>query len=616
MRKTVSITIAQQLFNIEEQGYVTLDAYLTAVRAHFASYEDRDEIVADIEARIAEHFQEKLSRAKNVISESDVDDLIAQMGTVKDFEEFEGEAHAEEPGEKPKFSSSNRLYRDSENQMIAGVAAGIANYFGIDPTIVRLIFAVTLLFGGAGILIYIVLWIVVPEARTTSEKVEMRGQQLTLKRIEATIRENIPAAKEKLKPGTLRTIIQFPFMILRRVLNFLGRVIRFVAPIIVRIIGCAMLVGISIGIFALTFALFMLLSNAWDAYMDVPVRELAGNTVYYTGVISAYLAIILPATLIILLATSMMLMKNQFRFPFVVSLIGVWVAVLLVGSVTVARELPALQANIERYIETHDTAVTKELDIDAFTSLEVHSNYNVRIKQGPALTATITGTQRAVDELTLDTKDDLLKIGRKNKNHFCILCLGNGATIDVTVPGALENLASVGGASITVDGVDVTGASVTATGGADIKITNAAMAQTVRAEANGGASIDLTPINSLQTLIIETAAGSRFTFKGMAQAVTVDIAAGSNADLSGSGTTLRGEVVAGSSLRAEKFTVQDATLAVAAGGDANVYVTGILSGEVSSGGSIYYTGDPASIDVERGPAGRVEEMGERGEGEY
>ncbi len=108
-----------------------------------------------------------------------------------------------------------------------------AKYFDVDPTIVRLLFVASLILGGSGILIYIVLWIVLPQASTTTQKLEMRGKSPTIKQMEQLIRENVPDVKKKMQQeGWGRKLIQFPFLIIRGVLAFLQQVLRKAVPIV------------------------------------------------------------------------------------------------------------------------------------------------------------------------------------------------------------------------------------------------------------------------------------------------------------------------------------------------------------------------------------------------
>jgi phage shock protein PspC (stress-responsive transcriptional regulator) len=208
MKKTVSIQISGILFHIDDDAYAVLDTYLQSIRAHFASFADSAEIVDDIERRIAERFSESLRPGKQTIGMPDVNALIATMGTVQDIAAFESDggpspahAHTKEEESGPDESTAKeeqdeprggrrprRLYRDPSDRVLGGVAAGIATYFGIDPVIVRILFVVAaILLHGIGILVYVILWIAVPEARTPTQRMEMAGDPVTI----SGLRENL-----------------------------------------------------------------------------------------------------------------------------------------------------------------------------------------------------------------------------------------------------------------------------------------------------------------------------------------------------------------------------------------------------------------------------------------
>ncbi len=205
MKKTISIQISGILFHVDDDAYAVLDEYLRSIHDHFATFPDRDEIVSDIESRIAEQFSETLTRSKQVITLKDLKKLTESMGTVEDFAEFESVDHAtrseqsESKNEEPEHyrSSSSqqrgpkRFFRDTQNRVLAGVCAGIAAYFEIDPVIVRIIFFVfTIVTHGFGILLYIILWIAMPEAKTPTQRMEMQGEAVTL----SAIQENLEQA--------------------------------------------------------------------------------------------------------------------------------------------------------------------------------------------------------------------------------------------------------------------------------------------------------------------------------------------------------------------------------------------------------------------------------------
>lgn len=610
MRKTVSITINGQLFHMEEQAFKKLDEYLDAIRSHFSSFKDKHEIVSDIEARIAEHFNEKLSKVKNVVSESEVDELIAQMGTVKDFEQFEGDEHVKDEPLK-KRDSSKRLYRDVENQMIAGVAAGIANYFGIDPTIVRLIFAATVLFGGAGVIIYIILWVVVPEAKTTTEKVEMHGVPLTIRRIEAAIKENVPAAaerirKEHLESGKLKTILMFPFVLIRTIAEVIFRLVKWLFPKIGRVIGFFIAVVSSVALFALTFALIMLAARAWEPYMDIPLRQLAGDTTYYALLVSGFFAAFVPLVLVVLLGITMMLMKNIFRFPLAISLIGLWVASLMLGAVTAGKEMPTLVERIKQYEESRYQESVRSIEIADFESIKAHMGYDVNIRKGTGTSLKVYGSQKMVDGLEVTVEKGVLSISRHSDNHFCFICLGNNATIDITVAGDLENIEGSGGTSIDVDGVNLAGTMIAAHGGSNVSVQNADIGMNTTLQVSGGSRIDIVQQNDIDELTIEAHAGSRITYEGNAASVTGGVHSGTRVDLGGSGATLQIDVTSGSSVNASEFTVTDATIDASGGAWSEVNVSGTLSGSARAGSSIYYSGNPEIVNVDEDPSGYLQ----------
>ena len=194
MKKTFTINISGTIFHIEEDAYEVLQKYLVNLKAHFGAEEEGKEILADIEARIAEIFTEKSSGDKMVITLQWVEEVIVTMGTPEEF--FD-----EEPDEEPIYAATSkrkrRLYRDPEHRVIGGVCGGLGAYFNMDPVILRILFVVLVFITtGAALLAYIVLWIAVPKAVTTAQRLEMRGQEATVKNIEKSIREEVKEVQE------------------------------------------------------------------------------------------------------------------------------------------------------------------------------------------------------------------------------------------------------------------------------------------------------------------------------------------------------------------------------------------------------------------------------------
>ncbi len=173
MKKVININFQGRVIPIEEAAYDNLKQYVESLRAFFANEEGKDEIINDIEGRIAELFGELLKKGSTCITNDDVDNIIAGMGRPADFEEEENNTRYQTGTETKQAGTSTgttgaesggrgRLYRDVNDKILGGVCSGLAAYFRIDPTIVRLIFVLFTFSGGAGILLYILFWVILP----------------------------------------------------------------------------------------------------------------------------------------------------------------------------------------------------------------------------------------------------------------------------------------------------------------------------------------------------------------------------------------------------------------------------------------------------------------------
>ena len=194
MKITVSINIGGIAFHIDEDAYGELKLYLRNLERHFAGEESLSEIMADIEARMAELLKARVNDYKQVITINDIREVISILGTPEDIGgESDWSAHE-------SFSSSgyHRMYRDPDKRIIAGVCSGVGAYWRLEPWIVRLIFILLVITGGLGILIYIVLWIVLPEARTTAQKIEMRGKPVNIHNITDSVKEEFENVKKNM----------------------------------------------------------------------------------------------------------------------------------------------------------------------------------------------------------------------------------------------------------------------------------------------------------------------------------------------------------------------------------------------------------------------------------
>lgn len=173
MKKIININLAGRVIPIEDAAYENLQRYIESLRRYFAAEEGRDEIINDIESRIAELMNDKVRRGADAVTESDIQEIINTMGRVEDFEQADaaesttatggqtGNAHTADSSTGKRFRG--RLYRDASDKMLGGVCSGIASYMNVDPAIVRLLFAIITFGGfGFGFLIYLLLWVILP----------------------------------------------------------------------------------------------------------------------------------------------------------------------------------------------------------------------------------------------------------------------------------------------------------------------------------------------------------------------------------------------------------------------------------------------------------------------
>lgn len=183
MNEVTRIHLGRQPFTAAVDAHKELKAYIAAIQ----NYVKDQDVIDEVELRMAELLTERGIAGERVILASDIDYLKQQLGDPKDFSENnEDKSETDgEPTEQP--SGDKRLFRDEQNSMIAGVAAGLSAYFGIDIALIRILFVVALVTGGWGILLYILLWIVIPPAKTGSDRLRMRGESVTLNNLKEVV---------------------------------------------------------------------------------------------------------------------------------------------------------------------------------------------------------------------------------------------------------------------------------------------------------------------------------------------------------------------------------------------------------------------------------------------
>jgi phage shock protein PspC (stress-responsive transcriptional regulator) len=258
MNKTVNINLANTLFHIDDDAYNKLRRYLESIKRSFSGTKGSDEIIADIEARIAELFLEKMENERQVITNKEVDQVIDVMGQPEDYMVDE-DIFEDEPKKSyaQPVTRAKKLYRDIDHKYIGGVCAGLEHYLGIDALWVRLIFILLAVFtSGFGLIAYILLWILVPEAATTSQKLDMRGEPVNISNIERKVKEGFDDVADKVKNvdyekvgNKVKSGSKTFFDTIGDIILFLFKVFGKFIGILLIIIGASTLVGLFFGLF-------------------------------------------------------------------------------------------------------------------------------------------------------------------------------------------------------------------------------------------------------------------------------------------------------------------------------------------------------------------------------
>jgi phage shock protein PspC (stress-responsive transcriptional regulator) len=494
MKKNISINISGIIFHIEEDAYEQLRDYLQSINRYFSNYDGSEEIIADIESRIAEIFLSKLSEEKQVITAEDVSALITTMGNVSDFQAMEQDEPVSEqksydsrssssgtyetetrrlyrdekrkivggvcsglayyfnidpvwirllllilvlgygtgiiiyiilwivvPGkyDLPEQKNLKKMYRDPESRVLGGVSSGIASYFGVDTIVIRLLFVIFAIAGGTGILVYIVLWIALPEARTISDKVRMQGEPVTLSNIESSVKKNLNI-DEKQEEDTITKILLFPFRLIAALIKGLGKVL---GPILLVLVDA---IRILVGIFlvflgiVLTFsflvttaAVFGVLTNSYfgpDGIMfhdiGIPI-DVISNSFPVLTVIAAGIGIIVPSIFLILLGISVISRRIIFNATTGWTLL----ALFIISTVFLSINIPAMvyqfkeTGSYEKVDDYNISGKTAIFDLRE-TGLDDYNGASIRILGTEDSLIRISNTYRSQGSTRLDAEEN------------------------------------------------------------------------------------------------------------------------------------------------------------------------------------------------------------------
>ena len=396
MKKTFTISLGHSVFNVEEDAYDILKMYLDSIKNYFQKMENDSEIISDFELRIAENFSSKLSSGKQYINLSDVKEVIQIMGSLDDFQEiYDDDDQTEDVKEEKK--ENNKLYRDSSNRIIAGVCSGIAEYFKIDPIIVRIlffiavplnlivyiifwigipskdfdpdlrkilyrdkengviggvakglsnylkidaniirvVFVVSLFFGGAGLLFYLLLWFFTKEAKTIGEKMNMSGFNVNLSNIEDFIKKKTKNLNNS--ENTLTKIFLFPFRLIAPLINAFLKIGVFVFKGIFFIVSSTFIVFYSILLLVFSRILFEDINRVEDPEF----YELL-NAIPDYFVIFSIIFLILTIAISVVVSFYVLFKKKINSYLFML-MIFLWIAFLILITLSIPNVILIIQ---------------------------------------------------------------------------------------------------------------------------------------------------------------------------------------------------------------------------------------------------------------------------------
>jgi phage shock protein PspC (stress-responsive transcriptional regulator) len=261
MNKTVNINIGGLFFHIDEDAYQKLTRYFEAIKRSLSNSSGNDEIMKDIEMRVAELLTEKQKSDKHVINNKDVDEVIVVMGQPEDYRiDDDSNEKATEPFYP--YTRSRKLYRDKDRGTIAGVCTGLGHYFGIDAVWVKILFLI-LAFTSFGIIAYFVLWIAMPKAVTTSEKLEMTGEPVTISTIEKKVREEFESVSNKIKNVDYDKMGNEVKYGAERVAGGIGDVLMSIFKVFAKILGTLIVVFSSLALLGICIgSIFLIFSSS------------------------------------------------------------------------------------------------------------------------------------------------------------------------------------------------------------------------------------------------------------------------------------------------------------------------------------------------------------------
>lgn len=550
MKKTLNINLSRLVFNIDEDAYALLKEYLDGIAHHFEKEAGKEDIMNDIENRIAEEFTQKKTQSKEAISKEDVENIIKTMGRVEDFSD---EKSSEK--EVPSSSIPKRLYRDKDHAVLGGVASGIAKYFGVDPVFIRGLFVLFTFAGGFAIPLYIILWIITPEAETPLQKAEMTGEPITIKTIEEQVKKVVEEGKEKIhdlnRRGFGQRLADFIQEVVSRIWMVFGKFFLFLSALI----GFALTAGAFVGIIGLGVAAGTTLLYRNSPELGIQIHNYLSVPEFFLSVFFIAGAIFFPLLGLLFLGLRLLKRRSTFNTATTTSLTILWAICLIGSGVMFSRIIPSVEKMNTDFEQQNADTKTLTYDIKDFDSLDISGYHSLQLKQGPVFSIEASGREWELNNLHVEKITNTLHIDQRERFNLCIFCSRKRVDVVITAP-TYKSLDIHGANSVTTDGIS---------GDAlDIRLSGAST---------------ITGTLDIKSLTVDQSGATEVKVQGKANKINLEVSGASH-------------------FEGLNFTLEEAQIDVNGASSVELLVKKSLIGEVSGASHLKYSGNPPLNRIE------------------
>ncbi|WP_299157188.1 PspC domain-containing protein [uncultured Tenacibaculum sp.] len=396
MNKTININLGGFFFHIDEIAYQKLRRYLDAIsRSLSDDPQGKNEIISDIEARISELLSERITDARQVVNENDIDEVITIMGQPEDYAEAEEIYNEGTSYTQRRNRNSKKLFRDGDDKFLGGVCAGLAHYAGIDVIWVRLLSLVLMFGAGFGFIAYFILWILLPEAKTTTEKLQMEGEAVNIDNIEKKIRNEFGNLSSKLKDGASELTDKISSADYEKLkaktssgfqdfIDTMGKILLAVFKVFGKFMGVILIVIAGITIISLLLGIFSIGSLEFLNFDNDMVHypPFFYESTLPRWLLSIFLFILIGIPFIVLFILGLRILSpnvKKLSTTAILSLLGVWLVSLLAVAFS-GIEYATTHAYNGASITKHSITYTKEepLKLRVVNDDNIHYNHNLR----------------------------------------------------------------------------------------------------------------------------------------------------------------------------------------------------------------------------------------------